>query len=250
MLDKLHTLDERGYKYYFQFSINPYDNRFEENVPEKDILIDIFKKLSERIGKDKVIWRYDPIFLTDEIDLNYHYMHFESLAGSLKDYTKRCVISFMDLYKKNQKNLKKLNMRDLNIEEKYKIAEYISRIASQNNITVETCAELIDLSNFNITHGKCIDDRLVSDIIGEDIHVKRENQRKGCDCVKNIDIGAYDSCEFNCIYCYANSSQTTVENNIALHDPNSPLLIGNIKDSDEIKPRDCRSHRISCSCTA
>ena len=96
----LSRLDElKDYMYYFQFTINPYDTVLEQQVPGKKHVIETFKRLSDLISPDRVIWRYDPIILTDTISVDYHIKYFEELAKRLHTYTKTCIISFLDLYK-------------------------------------------------------------------------------------------------------------------------------------------------------
>lgn len=98
MLARLYEL--KKYNYYFQFTINPYGKDIEANVPVKTEIIDTFRRLSLLIGRNRVIWRFDPILITDEINVIYHIKYFEELAKRLENLTTRCVISFVDLYKK------------------------------------------------------------------------------------------------------------------------------------------------------
>lgn len=244
MLDKLHLL--AGYHYYFQVTITPYDRKIERNVPAQEVVVDAFKNLSRRIGSEKVIWRYDPIMLTSEYDLEYHAQSFKTLASELEGYTQRCVISFMDLYKKSKRNLQGIGGKQW-IDEPlmFEIAKRLSEIARRYHFRLETCSETIDLSALEITPSKCIDDQLISEIIGEPIHIdKDKNQRGSCGCVESIDIGSYNSCPHGCLYCYANYSDVTVKNNIAKHCPDSPMLLGNVNsEEDKITLRKMRSLR-------
>ena len=200
MLRRLEELKE--YKYYFQFTLNSYDKSLEPNVPRKKYLINTFKELSEKIGKEKVIWRYDPIILTDIFTKEYHYKWFEYLAKELCNYTNKCVISFLDLYKKTERNLKGIKVIPLNKIDMEEIAAKISSIASKYNLIIETCSEKIELDKFGINHGKCIDDRLICKILGCNFNIDKDpNQRQICGCVKSIDIGAYNTCKHECLYC-------------------------------------------------
>ena len=225
MLNRLHELD--GYMYYFQFTINPYDMGIEQNVPMKN-----------GIGPERVIWRYDPIILSDNITLDYHIRYFEEIARRLQGHTKTCVISFLDLYKKTERNLRNTSARELAESEMLKIATHISLIAHRYGITVQSCAEKIELDCIGIRHGHCIDSVLIEDLLGVKLVVsKDQNQRPECGCVQSIDIGEYNTCSHNCKYCYANFNGQKVQEKIRLHDPNSPLLIGNIKPDDKITER-------------
>src|SRR5512143_1704999 len=105
MIGKLDVLDQKKYSYYFQFSLTPYGKDIEPSVPEKKKVVSAFIELSERIGKERVVWRYDPILLTDSINRDYHFRSFEHLAKALAGHTGKCIISFADFYKKCTKRL-------------------------------------------------------------------------------------------------------------------------------------------------
>ena len=197
-----------------------------------------FKELSSKIGPERVIWRYDPIILSDNITLDYHIRYFEEIARRLQGHTKTCVISFLDLYKKTERNLRNTSARELAESEMLKIATHISLIAHRYGITVQSCAEKIELDCIGIRHGHCIDSVLIEDLLGVKLVVSKDkNQRPECGCVQSIDIGEYNTCSHNCKYCYANFNGQKVQEKVRLHDPNSPLLIGNIKPDDKITER-------------
>jgi DNA repair photolyase len=203
----LNRLDElRMYNYYFLFTLNPYDNRIEKSVPQKDHIIEIFRKLSESAGKEKVIWRYDPLLVSDYIDIDYHIKSFGKIAEKLAGYTGRCIISFLDIYRKNAGILKKESIRTVFGEEIEKFCASIARIAPAFNITLQSCAEKYDLDRFGIIHGKCIDEKIIEKISGQKVEaIKDKRQRPECRCIESVDIGEYNTCGHNCIYCYANS---------------------------------------------
>lgn len=239
IMNKLHELEK--YNYYFQFTLNSYDKSLEPNVPKKNEIIDTFIELSKKIGKDRVIWRYDPILLTDVFTKEYHYEWFEYLARTLCNYTNKCVISFVDLYKKTERNLKGINLLPMHQHDMEEIASKISQIGLKYNLTIESCSEEIDLDKFNIKHGKCIDDKLISKITGKIFNVDKDpSQREICGCVRSIDIGAYNTCMHCCRYCYANYSKETVKKNFALHDSKSPLLFGNLNGQEKIIDREMK----------
>jgi hypothetical protein len=225
MLDRLHLLD--GYPFYFQFTLNGYAEDIETGLPRKWELLDTFKALSDKTGPERVLWRYDPILLNDTYTIDYHGENFGLLAGRLKGCTEKVTISFIDLYSKIMKNINGKNIREIDFENKHKIAKNLSGIAKENGMVVDTCAEDIDLSMYNITHASCIDDKLIERISGCPLAVKKDkSQRLECGCVASVDIGAYNSCLNGCIYCYANYSRSSVEENCKQHNPSSPLLIG------------------------
>lgn len=240
----LQRLDElNAYQYYFQFTLTGYGNDMESNVPhKKDYMIPIFQKLSRKIGKQKVIWRYDPIIFTDKYTPEYHLKAFKQIAKELHGYTSKCAISFVDIYTKNQKNMKELNSYYLSEDELLEFGKQVALIAKDNDIKVATCAEIVDLSSCGIEHNCCIDKELIEEIIGCKIQAdKDKNQRKECGCVESIEIGTYNTCKNGCRYCYANYSQESVFQNCRLYDADFPLLCGKITEDDKITERKVKS---------
>lgn len=244
MLDKLKAL--QGYNYYFQFTLTGYGKDIEPNLPDKrNVLIDVFRSLSLKTGKEKIIWRYDPIVFTERYTEEYHVKAFRAIAKSLCGYTDKVVISFIDLYAKTKKNMQGINMIN---SEKYRIEEFaskLSQIARENKMKIATCAENIDLSACGIEHNSCIDQQLVEQIIGCKIKVQKDkNQRGECGCIESVEIGSYNTCVNGCRYCYANYSDNKVKDNWKLYDPKSPILCGEISDKDIITERKLKSLKI------
>lgn len=233
MLNKLDEIKE--YKYYFQFTLNSYDKEIEVNVPKKDLVIDTFKRLSDKIGSNRVIWRYDPIIINDKFNMEYHYKYFEALAKRLNGFTEKCIISFVDFYRNADRNLKSLNVQRINNDTKVEIALRLSEIATLYGLKIETCAEDIELSSQGIQHAKCIDRKLIEEIIGDKLDISKDpNQRPACGCVASIDIGTYNTCDNNCLYCYANFNKSIVAKNRKLHNTHSPLIFGEVSPEDKI----------------
>ena len=243
MMDRLEELDKKGYMYYFQFTVTSYGEEIEKKLPsKKDVIIPTFKKLSKIIGKERVIWRYDPILLTEKYSIECHKNSFEYLAKALSGYTNKCVISFLDLYKKIQSNMKPLNLLPLGIDEMNNLAKSLADIAKKYEITLESCSEKIDLDKYGIKHGHCIDAHLFEEILGCKLNIdKDKNQRLECGCASSIDIGLYNTCRNHCIYCYANFSQNVVDRNSFAHNPDSPLISGNVMPDDNITERKVKS---------
>lgn len=239
-LPMMERLDElKAYPYYFQFTLTGYGNDVEANLPDKKtMIIPMFQELSNRIGRERVIWRYDPIFFSDRYTVEYHIETFRAMAEALNGYTDKCVISFLDIYAKIRKNMESLSYYELEESELRSFAKEISRIAEQNHICVGSCAEKIDLEDCGIVHNCCIDKRLIEKLIGCELKVgKDKNQRKECGCVESIDIGTYNTCRNGCAYCYANLGAKNVERNAAKYDPASPLLCGCIGEEDKVTLR-------------
>lgn len=238
-------LDElRAYPYYFQFTLTGFGKDIESNVPHKKDMIGIFQKLSHKIGRDRVIWRYDPIIFTDKYTPEYHLKAFGQIAEDLKGCTSKCVISFVDMYAKNKKNMKAINAYSLTENELHTFAQNIAQIAGSSDIKVATCAEMIDLSLCGIEHSCCIDKELVEQLTGCKIQAdKDKNQRKECGCMESIDIGTYNTCKNGCVYCYANYSPESVLRNCGLYDADAPLLCGRVTENDKVTERKAKSLR-------
>lgn len=238
MIENLKILDERNYKYYFQFTLNSYGKDIEKGIRKKAYIINTFIELSKRIGSEKVIWRYDPILLNEHYTKEYHYKWFEEICRKLSGYTEKCVISFLDLYDKTKRNTRDLNLHQITKDDMYEIAGKLADIARKYNIVIETCSEDINLERYGIIRGKCIDDKLISQILNKDISVKKDDtQREECGCVKSIDIGAYNTCRHYCSYCYANFNYDKVKENCQSNDENSPMLVGSLKGDEKITLR-------------
>lgn len=237
MIERLNELDE--YNYYFQYTITPYGKDVETGFPNKKEATKTFIELSEKIGKEKVILRYDPIFINKKYTVDYHIKAFESLCEKIRGYSEKCVISFIDLYKKTERNTKVLNLSKISDLDVEKIAKNFSIIGKKYNISIETCSEKYNLEKYGINHGKCIDDNLVSRILGFEIDIEKDPyQREECGCVKSIDIGEYNTCKHNCLYCYANFNFEQVNIKSKLHNPNSSLLTGEINKDMVINVKD------------
>lgn len=245
-LKHLSTLDDKGYSYYFQFTLNDYPSEFEPNLPTLDNRVEVFKRLSEQIGSNRVIWRYDPIIISSLTPVEYHLQRIEALAQQLNSYTHRLVISFMDFYGKTENKIKKQpGLNDVSFTDitkpEYKeqlegMAQQLSRIGHANGMQVETCAEAVELAHCGIQHGSCVDGELISGLLGRDIQAKKDkNQRGACQCVESVDVGVYNTCKFNCIYCYAVQSEEAVNKTLKHHDPDSPSLIYQYDQEIEIR---------------
>ena len=234
MLARLHELEP--YPYYFQFTLTGYGNDIEPHVPhKKKIIIPAFRTLSRKIGKERVIWRYDPIIFTDKYSPAYHVKAFAQIAKKLHGCTSKCVISFVDIYMKNIKNMKTLHSFSLPENDLRSFLKEIAFIAQNHDIKIASCAETIDLSSCKIEHNSCIDKELIEKITGCKIRAKKDkNQREACGCMESIDIGTYNTCKNGCLYCYANHSEESVSQNCSLYDVNSPLLCGRITKNDKI----------------
>lgn len=245
LMNYLDCLDR--YNYYFQFTLTPYGPDVESDLPSKNQkIIPTFCELSKRIGKDRVIWRYDPIYLNDTYTFDYHIKYFEVLAHHLADYAAKCTVSFLDLYKNTERNVKLLGIRALSANEQIAMMRELSIIAKAYGLQLDTCAEEGDFSRFGVQHGCCIDKNRLEKLGKYHLDIKKDkNQRSVCGCDESIDIGTYNTCRNGCAYCYANYNRKIVEKNVKQHDPNSPLLFGKVGDDDVIKVRKMKANIVS-----
>jgi hypothetical protein len=231
LIQHIKELDERGYHYYFLYTLMDNPDILDPKAPPPEISIDIFRKLSDHIGPEKVIWRYDPIVLSSVTDIEFHKQQFEFIADRLHGYTFRCIISFVDIYRKIEARIKGLNdtgfvIYDLNDSILHDFLSSMINIAGNNGIEIRSCASKKDLTGFGIPAGKCIDDIYISEIFGKRLNLKKDpSQRKNCNCVVSKDIGMYDSCIYGCRYCYATNNFDRAKLNYKNHDPDSTSLL-------------------------
>lgn len=219
----------RGYKFYFQFTITGYSRKIEKHTPTTGETITAFQELSRCIGLDHVIWRYDPIILSQQLDRTYHIESFRKIANALAGHTKRVVISIVDFPRRTLKNLgasAQTAQQSLAVSELDSLVDDLAQIARSLDMEIQSCAETYDFGHLGVRPGKCIDDDLISKILHVRVtHQKDPTQRHECGCVKSKDIGFYDSCTHGCIYCYATDLQK-INGACPLHNPASPSLIG------------------------
>jgi len=240
MMNRLSLIEDMGYAYYFEFTITAYGRETERNLPEKELVIDTFKRLSDKVGPKGVDWRFDPILKNEKFSPSWIAEQYEKLCDQLHDYTERCIISFVDEYSHTRNRTDVLNRSEM-----LEAAGSISRIARKYGLPVFSCAEEINLNSLGIEHSSCIDQKKVEQLIGARITAKKDTgQRPACGCIESVDIGAYDTCGNGCTYCYAVTSPKTLGCRMREHDPRSPLLIGFPKGTEIITERTTPSSKI------
>lgn len=240
MLERLSELD--SYMYYFQYTLNAYGKNIEQSLPPLEERIGSFISLSKRLGRARVIWRYDPILLNTQYTPDWHKEKFKALAERLSGHTEKCIFSFIDIYTKNKKNMDARSAYVPETGRQIELAAYIAEICKENGIKAETCAENINLEKYGIEHGRCVDARLLERLLGCPLYAdKDKNQRKACGCMSSIDIGAYHTCLNGCIYCYANYSMDAARKNYVNYNAKEPLLCSSLGIEDRIKPKEMRS---------
>lgn len=262
LLDKGGCLDylaKKGINCYIQYTLNDYvTEQLERGVPPLQDRIDTFKRLVDRLGFGKVIWRFDPLILTDQISVDDLLAKAKNIGDQLKGYTEKMVFSYADIrtYRKVQSNLERndIKFREFEEEDMHYIAKHLAALNSNWGFTLATCGEKIDLEQYGIEHNKCVDDDLMIKYFSEDkrlmdflgvevirgdlfnpqstIIKRKKNKDKGqrafCGCIVSKDIGEYNTCPHLCEYCYANTSKETALKNWQRHkeNPNAETIIG------------------------
>lgn len=234
ILDRLKEIDK---PILFHVTLTPYKEDIEPNVPNKKDIIEAIKKLSEIIGKDKLTIRYDPIFLSDKYNLEYHVKAFDKVCNLLDGYVNKILVSFIDNYKNVRKNEKTLNFREFTEKDYETIGRSFSNSAKKHNMIVHTCFEDRNLFEYGFAKGECLSHELAFKLTGKTYKNWTARKEQKCNCVQMVDIGVYNSCKHFCKYCYANFDERQVNNNYINHNKNSSLLIGNLNNEDIIKER-------------
>lgn len=236
-LPMINKLDILKLPVLFYVTITPYGKDVEPNIPDKRLIIEGVKKLSLVLGIDNVVVRYDPIFLSDKYNVDYHIKAFDKLCKNLNGYVNKIIVSFMDEYKNVRSNKNILKYRAITKEDHKKIGEAFSKSAMDNGMSVQTCFEDEDLTEYGFVKGECLSHELAYILTGKKFKSSNVRKEKKCECVQMVDIGDYNSCMHMCKYCYANYDEKAVSSNFERHDDNSSLLIGSIQRDDVIKVR-------------
>lgn len=233
ILPRLHEITDR-FNTYFHYTITAYGKDIEPGVPSIDESIETLKSLSAIVGKQRLAWRYDPVLLTKKYTVQVHIEAFEKMAREISPYVDRCIFSFVEMYKKLQINMPELiplTDIDMNI-----IAHNFGETAAKYGLSIQTCGTNGDYSKYGIHSSGC----MTLDIIGAANRVtfrnlKHKGMRQGCHCIESRDIGAYDTCMNGCKYCYANKNPHKAFENYKYHNPDSPLLLGELKENDTVQ---------------
>lgn len=236
-LPMINKLDILKVPVLFHVTITPYGKDVEPNIPDKRLIIEGVKKLSLVLGIDNVVVRYDPIFLSDKYNVDYHIKAFDKLCKNLNGYVNKIIVSFMDEYKNVRSNKNILKYRAFTREDYKKIGEAFSKSAHDNGMSVQTCFEDEDLTQYGFVKDECLSHELAYILTGKKFKSSNVRKEKKCECVQMVDIGDYNSCMHMCKYCYANYDEKAVSSNFKRHDDNSSLLIGSNQSDDVIKVR-------------
>lgn len=215
----------------FQVTLTSYKKDIEPNVINKIKIIDGIKKISKIIGIENLYVRYDPILINDKYTIDYHIKAFEKMCSLLNGYVKHIIISFVDIYKNVENHASTLNLREFKDKDYQRIGLDFSNIAKKYKMEIQTCFEEYDFSEYGFSNSPCISKEVAFHLTGKKYKLW---QARKCGCVEMVDIGAYNSCNHLCKYCYANYDEKKVKVNILNHDVNSTMLLGHLESADEI----------------
>ena len=232
ILPHLHEITDR-FNTYFHYTITAYGRDVEPGVPSIRESMDTLIELSNLVGTQRVAWRYDPVLLTKKYTIGRHIETFAQMARILAPHIDRCIFSFVEMYKKLETNMPEIiPFSDLDMDI---LAKELGSIAREHGMTIQTCGTNGDFTRYGIQSSGC----MTLDILGKANGIlfkdlKHKGTRQGCHCIESRDIGAYDTCLNACKYCYANKNPRKALENYQYHDPDSPLLLGNVQPDDII----------------
>ncbi len=218
---------------YFHYTITAYGRDIEPGVPDIDESMDTLIRLSRLVGWRRVAWRYDPVFLTAKYTPAVHLQIFSRMAARLAPYIDRCIFSFVEIYKKLERNMPELS--PMSLAEMDALAKGLGSVAGKQGIHIQTCGTNGNYSRYGIHMSGCMTLNILGRANG--IHfknLKHKGMRRGCHCIESRDIGAYNTCINGCKYCYANTTPQIALQNYHLHDPDGSLLIGQVGPEDII----------------
>lgn len=240
LLPYLDELEERGYRFYFQISLLGYPKVIEPHSPSPQAMFPLLRRLSERLGPARVIWRYDPLLFTALTPPDYHRRAFAALARGLRGSVERVVLSVMHPYAKLTPRLERLaaqgapllwNKSDQPSEGEVppwlaSLVSDLAQMAAENDMTLVSCAETLDLRPYGVHPGRCIDPHLLNRLFGLALPDQKDpGQRPTCGCAPSVDIGLYNTCPLGCVYCYANVSFARAWANYRRHEPQGEALL-------------------------
>lgn len=234
ILPHLHEILDRFNTYFF-YTITAYGRDMEPGVPDIEKGMETLERLEELVGRQRIVWRYDPVLLSERYTTDVHACTFEMMAERLAPHVDRCVFSFVEPYRKLSRTMP--DLLPLMEEERDYMAELLGGIAGRHGLRLQACAcDNGRYERFGILPAGCMQ----LDAIGAANGVRfrpraHKGMRPGCGCVETRDIGAYNSCPNGCRYCYANSDARAAARAFReQHDPASPLLLGRPMPGDTV----------------
>lgn len=214
-LSSLHEMLDAGYRSYFNYTLTNLPAAFETNVNHDNALRSL-KVLSRMYSPAHINWRYDPIVLSSITDYDWQVSNFKDLCSKVKGFVNRCYFNFPVYYGKVKTNLnmfiKKTGIKVYNPDNETKtrlITDFVN-IAKENGIQLFSCAESHGY-NPDVQPAHCIDAAIINQLYHINDLTGYKASRQGCGCTQSTDIGSYNTCNHGCIYCYANTSSTTIK---------------------------------------
>lgn len=219
----LAEIDDGGHNYYFLYTITGYPKRYEPGLPSAAESIDDFLFLAERIGPERVIWRYDPVVLTPDLDAGYHRRNFTKLAQRLSEGTKSVVINFVKTYRHIHAELSRCGYADPSASERDVLVNMFAETAASAGIAIQFCGRR--KCGTEAGEGKCIDEKRLKRLFGLELSARKDpGQPKDCRCIRSVDIGRYGTCLHCCMYCYASRSFSDAFRRYRMHDCSKDML--------------------------
>ncbi|MEZ5066511.1 MAG: DUF1848 domain-containing protein [bacterium] len=227
LLPHVVPLTDSGYSLTFQFTINGADRDLETHSPPVERAIECAAELARRLGPEAVRWRYDPIVLGPDRTAESHRRRFARLARGLEGVTRSCTFSFVDFYGKTERNLARSNVGPVDRpdqESKRALAADLAALAADRGMMLLSCCD-DGLLGPGIGRSSCVSGPRPDPAGTEGVAVlPPAPTRQDCGCVRSVDIGAYDTCAFGCVYCYAVSSRAAALRRLAAADPTDTVL--------------------------
>jgi hypothetical protein len=220
LLGTLESIEQATKHLYFHFTITA-NKELEFNTPDFRDAIRDYAFIAERYSPEQIIWRYDPICMTDKLSFEIVEDRFVRCAEMLKGHARKCIISFVHPYKKVLINMKKYTDQVLMEPSHDRMKEYALQLAQRAgayDIQLHACCNDFLVSD-RILKARCIDGQLLSEIFNTPIDTRSASIRKECACTKSVDIGAYDTCAHGCVYCYANADKNRARDAQQRQDP-------------------------------
>ncbi len=240
----LADLEKEQRPFYVQYTVNTYEAPLEGNVPKLRQRLHTFERLRRLAGPDAVVWRYDPVIFTDMHTARWHLDQFKKLASVLAAWTDQVTVSYLSRYKKTLRNMEEIDVQRPSQAERRSFLAELSEAASACNLRLTVCCPQEELNGTGAVPAQCIDPARLERRSGQSLRAERDkNQRPGCGCAQSIDIGSYDTCRHQCLYCYANTNHRAAARRAERYDPAAPILGSPVGPQDQIKPRSARSFR-------
>lgn len=229
----LQRWEELPFPMFWFVTITGYGKDIEPYVENKHKVLDSFIELSNKVGSDCIVWRYDPILLHGPYDIDYHKRAFETMAKKLSGYTHEVIVSFVDLYQKTEKNFPEV--KEVDVCSQIELVKYFVSVGQRYSMKIKSCLEPEYLKTYGVDTSGCMNQNVLERVLGTNLIIPSTvSKARECGCLLNYDIGTYNTCLHGCKYCYANYDRKIVEQNYQKHDPQSPLLIGQVGKGDKI----------------